>query len=96
MPKDKPKMSFVPPSEKDREDFLNEPDRKRSFNGEMLPWEEPGVSDRVIKSFNIRFPEPLLLKIKYLVDEKNFAKSAHRYCYNIIKKQVDRDLADLK
>lgn len=35
---------------------------------ESYPWEEPGVREDVTKVYNLRLPEPYLLKLKYIAE----------------------------
>ena len=105
--KDKSPLRMTPPGqiedlEKAREAFLSEPEKKKQSKQatpkqnkkpakKELPWEQPGVSDRVIKSFNFRFPEPDFLKLKFVI-KQNREKSMQSFCANIIKKEVEKHL----
>ncbi len=57
-----------------------------------FPWEKPGVSDRVIKAFNLRFPEPEFLKLKFVV-ERSIFKSVHAFCLDAVQKARDEGKA---
>lgn len=41
---------------------------------ESLPWEAEHVRDDVIKSINLRLPEPYILKLKYLSEQTNISQ----------------------
>ena len=59
-----------------------------------LPWEEPGVSERVTKAFNLRFKEPDFLKLKF-VFEQSRKKSIHSFCLEVVRSEVERRLKEL-
>ena len=89
--------------DKAREDFLSEAEKKplremeRAGEGEgeaRLPWEEPGVSERVLKSFNLRLPEPDFLKLKFVASESS-DKSMHAFCARVVMEEVKRQLDDM-
>ncbi len=69
---------------------------KDSANKEKksLPWEQPGVSERVVKSFNLRIKEPDYLKLKF-VFEQSRKKSVHAFCLNVVLEEVARRLKKL-
>jgi len=86
--------------EKAREDFLSEAEKKslreteRAGEGEgeaRLPWEEPGVSERVLKSFNLRLSEPDFLKLKFVASESP-DKSMHAFCARVVMEEVRKRL----
>ena len=88
--------------EKAREDFLSEAEKKplskteRAGEGEGstgLPWEESGVSERVLKSFNLRFPEPDFLKLKFVANE-SLDKSMHAFCARVVMEEVKKRLKE--
>lgn len=41
---------------------------------EPFPWEAEHVRDDVIKSINLRLPEPYILKLKYLSEQTNISQ----------------------
>lgn len=41
---------------------------------ELFPWEANHVRDDVIKSINLRLPEPYILKLKYLSEQTNISQ----------------------
>ena len=88
--------------EKAREDFLSEAEKKslreteKAGEGEGstgLPWEEPGVSERVLKSFNLRLSEPDFLKLKYVASESS-DKSMHAFCARVVMEEVGKRLKE--
>jgi len=86
--------------EKIREDFLSEADKKTPIEAERaeekenefdFPWQEPGVSERVLKSFNLRLSEPDFLKLKF-VARRSQDKSMHAFCARVVMEEVKRQL----
>jgi len=105
--KDKSTLRMTPPGqiedlEKAREEFLSEPEKKKKPKKatpkqndkparKKLPWEQPSVNDRVLKIFNLRFPESDFLKLKFVV-EQSHEKSMQAFCVNLVKKEVEKRL----
>jgi hypothetical protein len=58
------------------------------------PWEEPGVRDDVTKVYNLRLPEPYLLKLKYIAE--NTPNSMHKFCLNVLQDAIDEKIEELK
>ena len=88
--------------EKAREDFLSEAEKKSlretekvgEVEGEArLPWEDPGVSERVLKSFNLRLSEPDFLKLKHVASESS-DKSMHAFCARVVMEEVGKRLKE--
>ena len=108
--KDNSPLRMTPPGqiedmEKAREEFLSEPETKKKSKQvepkqnnkpekKSLPWEQPGVTDRVIKTFNLRLPEPDFLKLKFVVDKSN-EKSIHAFCAGLVIDEVEKRLKKL-
>ncbi len=88
--------------DKAREDFLSEVDKKSPSEAETVekeenefgfPWQEPGVSELVLKSFNLRLPEPDFLKLKF-VASRSPDKSMHAFCARVVM-EVKRQLKNV-
>jgi len=86
--------------DKARGNFLSEAEKKPSHKTERagekkektcLPWGKPEVSERVLKSFNLRLSEPDFLKLKFIAS-KSSDKSMHAFCTRIIMEEVERKL----
>lgn len=105
--KEKIKMSIKPPGQVDEKEaaaleFISAapggsiaPEAPPTeLKEEILPWEEPGVREDVVKQYNLRLPEPDLLKLRYVV-EKQRAKSINSYILNVLLPQLDADIAEL-
>ena len=94
------KLSSRPPEKKvhDLDAFVSgaetkttkTPRRKKTAN---LPWEEPGVRDDVTKLYNLRLPEPYLLKLKYIAEHT--PNSMQKFCLPILQKEIDRKIEEL-
>jgi hypothetical protein len=57
------------------------------------PWEEPGIREDIIKVFNLRLPEPYLLKLKYIAEHT--PDSMHKYCLNVLQDAIDEKIEAL-
>jgi hypothetical protein len=57
------------------------------------PWEKPGVREDVTKVYNLRLPEPYLLKLKYIAE--NTPDSMHRFCLNVVQDAIDAKIKKL-
>jgi hypothetical protein len=69
----KHQMRLAPPVTRRAEDFVAAAgDVKRDAiiqeKAAPHPWELPGVREDVIKSVNLRLPEPYIIKLQYLSD----------------------------
>jgi hypothetical protein len=65
-------------------------ERKRPKKSELLPWEIQGVRSDVIKVYNLRLPEPYLLKLKYISDHT--PDSMQKFCMKIMKEAIDSEI----
>ena len=72
----------------DLDEFLSGAEIKApSKRKSVLPWEEAGVREDVIKVYNLRLPEPYLLKLKYIAD--NTPDSMQTFCLSVLKNAID-------
>jgi hypothetical protein len=60
---------------------------------ESYSWEESGVREDVAKVYNLRLPEPYLLKLKYIAE--NTPDSMHKFCLNILQDAIDAKIEEL-
>ena len=58
-----------------------------------LPWQAEGVRADVVKSFLLRLPEPLMLKLTWVAERS--PKSKHALCLAAVEKALDREIAKL-
>lgn len=90
------------PSKKtaDLDDFLSGAEKKTAPKKTVqkckssYPWEDVGVRDDVTKVYNLRLPEPYLLKLKYIAE--NTPNSMQKFCINVIEKEIDKKINELK
>lgn len=57
------------------------------------PWEAPGVREDVAKVFNLRLPEPYLLKLKYIAEHT--PDSMQQFCLGVLLPAIDARIAEL-
>lgn len=58
-----------------------------------LPWEAPGVREDVTKVYNLRLPEPHLLKLKYIAEHT--PHSMQQFCLDILLPAIDAKVREL-
>ncbi|RMF17007.1 MAG: hypothetical protein D6761_05225 [Candidatus Dadabacteria bacterium] len=58
-----------------------------------FPWEDPAVRDDLLKVFNLRLPEPLYLKLKFLSDYS--PRSMQQICLDALRPAIERELKKL-
>ena len=82
------------------EDFISGADtRKRKspapsdVSATSYPWEAPGVRVDVAKVYNLRLPEPYLLKLKYI--SEHTPNSMQKFCIDIILPAIDAKIQEL-
>jgi hypothetical protein len=61
--------------------------------GETLPWQEPGVRTDVTKAFNLRLPEPYLLKLRYIGEHT--PDSMQQFCLRVLQEAIDNKINEL-
>lgn len=59
----------------------------------LYPWEAPGVRDDVAKVFNLRLPEPYLLKLKYIAEHT--PDSMQQFCLSVLLPAIDARIEEL-
>lgn len=57
------------------------------------PWDNPGVREDVAKIYNLRLPEPYLLKLKYIA--AHTPDSMQRFCLDVLIPEIDRKIKEL-
>jgi hypothetical protein len=58
------------------------------------PWEAPGVRADVAKVYNLRLPEPYLLKLKYIAEHT--PDSMQQFCLSVLLPAIDARIEDLR
>jgi hypothetical protein len=79
--------NFIAGAEKRPEEILS------STKASPFPWNQPGVRDDVLKVYNLRLPEPYLLKLKYIAERT--PDSMHQFCMNVLLPAIDAKIEDL-
>ena len=51
------------------------------------------MRDDVTKLYNLRLPEPYLLKLKYIAEHT--PDSMQKFCLNVIEKEIDKEIKEL-
>jgi hypothetical protein len=60
---------------------------------ETYPWQEPAVRDDVTKAFNLRLPEPYLLKLRYIGEHT--PDSMQQFCLRVVQEAIDSKINEL-
>lgn len=58
-----------------------------------LPWEQPAVREDVLKLYNLRLPEPYLLKLKYIAEHT--PASMQKFCLDALLPAIDAKIEQL-
>ncbi len=62
-------------------------------NPEAHPWQHPRVRDDVLKVYNLRLPEPYLLKLRFIAG--NTPGSMQRFCLDALLPAIDAEIERL-
>lgn len=57
------------------------------------PWQEQNVRADVCKVYNLRLPEPYLMKLKYIAEHT--PNSMQKFCLGILQEAIDEKIAEL-
>ena len=60
---------------------------------QQFPWDDPIVRDDVLKIYNVRLPEPYLLKLKYIAERT--PGSMHQFCIDVLLPAIDKKVKEL-
>ncbi len=60
---------------------------------EVYPWQDPNIREDVLKIYNLRLPEPYLLKLKYIA--QHTPESMQKFCLDHLLKAIDDKVNDL-
>jgi hypothetical protein len=61
--------------------------------GERYPWQAPVVRADITKVYNLRLPEPALLKLKYIA--KHTPESMQKFCLDLLLPAIDAKIDEL-
>jgi hypothetical protein len=64
-----------------------------SSDASSLPWNQPRVRADVLKVYNLRLPEPYLLKLRFIAE--NTPGSMHRFCLDALLPAIDAEVERL-
>jgi hypothetical protein len=64
-----------------------------SYDIHSYPWEDAKVRDDVLKLYNLRLPEPYLLKLKYIAE--NTPASMQKFCLDVLLPAIDEKIKEL-
>ncbi|MFC1836805.1 hypothetical protein ACFL2Q_19125 [Thermodesulfobacteriota bacterium] len=103
--KKKTPLSHRPGSKEKKElnDFIKEggaPETETEPGAEIVqpsrdyPWEDPSLRADVQKIFNLRIPEPYLVKLRYIADHTPL--SMQSFCREILLAAIDEKIEELK
>lgn len=61
--------------------------------GERYPWQAPAVRADMTKVYNLRLPEPALLKLKYIAEHT--PESMQKFCLDLLLPAIDVKIDEL-
>jgi hypothetical protein len=67
--------------------------QEKEAKAERYPWEAPEVRQDVNKVFNLRLPEPYLLKLKYIAEHT--PDSMQQFCLDVLLPAIDAKIEEL-
>ena len=91
------KISRRPPAPSTAEEFIDgalnlpEPVMRGDNDQGPYPWEDPKVRSDVFKGFNLRLPEPYLLKLRFVA--KHSPHSMQGFIHSVLLPAIDKELA---
>jgi hypothetical protein len=56
-------------------------------------WQEPSIREDITKVYNLRLPEPYLLKLKYIAEHT--PESMQKFCLELLLPAIDAKIAEL-
>ena len=65
----------------------------KQSNGASLPWDDPRVRTDVLKAYNLRLPEPYLLKLKYIASHTPASMQA--FCLSELLPAIDQKVNEI-
>lgn len=89
----KPKLKKAEATPAAVKNFIEAAD-KNAEDDDVLPWEASGVRPDMTKVFNLRLPEDVYLKLKYLSDNQR-RRSMQSICMDALEPVIDAEIAAL-
>ena len=63
-------------------------------SSEEMPWQAPGIRDDISKLYNLRLPEPYLLKLRYIAEHTPY--SMQKFCLDVLLPAIDEKIDELR
>ena len=89
----KPKLKKTEATPAAVKNFIEAAD-KNVGNDNVLPWEAPDVRPDITKVFNLRLPEDVYLKLKYLSDNQR-RRSMQSICMDALEPAIDAEIVTI-
>jgi len=61
---------------------------------EEMPWQAPGIRDDISKLYNLRLPEPYLLKLRFIAEQTPY--SMQKFCLDVLLPAIDEKIDELR
>lgn len=88
----KPKLKQTEATQAAVKNFIEGAEEEK--NNDVLPWEAPAVRPDMTKVFNLRLPEDVYLKLKYL-SENQRRRSMQSICMDALEPVIDAEIEAL-
>lgn len=83
---------FLAGAEQSTSTLVEQPNTEERID---YPWNDPMVRKDVLKTFNLRLPEDVFLKLKY-VAENTPKTSMHKLCLKAVEETIEQELKKLE
>ncbi len=89
------KLKRKPKSQAGVEAFIAGAEQVDMVSNDVIsyPWQEPRVREDVLKLYNLRLPEPYLLKLKYIAEHS--PESMQQFCLSLLLPAIDKKIGEL-
>ncbi len=67
--------------------------KREKWAGERYPWQAHAVRGDITKVYNLRLPEPYLLKLKYIAEHT--PESMQKFCLELLLPAIDAKIDEL-
>lgn len=90
MSKSKPNLSRPPRGNADA--FIDGADKPAAAADQARPWEDPALRRDVLRTFNLRLPEPTKAKLNWL--SENGPESMHEIALGAVEAEIERRIRE--
>lgn len=90
MSKSKPNLSRPPRGDADA--FIDAAGKPANTTDEALPWENPSLRRDVLRTFNLRLPEPTKAKLQWLAEQG--PESMHQIAVEAVEAEIERRIRE--